>query len=106
MKRRFLNWWQNVRANYLNREALSSHWYYYKMGYWMDDHGALTEESRDKCPPNIFLFAWEMLGWALAGIACIFLDHKWEEDGHAGPDSGWIEMNCTRCGECHHTTLY
>ena len=32
---------------------------------------------------------------------CIFFGHKWIDEGSAGPDSGYIEMSCNRCGFSH-----
>lgn len=32
---------------------------------------------------------------------CRYFGHKWIDEGSAGPESGYIEMSCNRCGFSH-----
>ena len=29
---------------------------------------------------------------------CAVVGHKWQDNGHAGPESGCIDIGCARCG--------
>lgn len=43
----------------------------------------------------------------LAGAAvCKVRGHAWVDNGYGGPESGCIDMHCTRCGHGYHVTLY
>ena len=48
-----------------------------------------------------------LVGWLYGVTMCHFFDHRWEDQGHAGPDSGCVDMVCTRCGvSCGRVWLY
>lgn len=44
--------------------------------------------------------------WLVGAIVCHFLDHAWEDASHAGPESGNMDMYCSRCGKTFHHQLY
>ena len=44
--------------------------------------------------------------WTFKRVWCRITDHKWVDEGYAGPDSGAIVMVCQRCDETHCTQLY
>ena len=39
-------------------------------------------------------------------LICDKFGHKYVDYGHAGPDSGPIDLECSRCGYSHHEQLY
>jgi hypothetical protein len=39
-------------------------------------------------------------------IPCRIWGHAWMEESHCTPDSGSIDMDCARCGEGFHVSLY
>ena len=51
-------------------------------------------------------YIWTDIKDRISPIICRFFGHDWMEDGYAGPDSGWMSMDCRRCGKSHYHTLY
>jgi len=49
---------------------------------------------------------WGRIGYGILRIVCRWKGHRWVDTGHAGPDSGSMGANCTRCGDGWHITLY
>ena len=43
--------------------------------------------------------------WLLAAEMAV-CDHYWKDESYGGPDSGCIDMTCTKCGASFHETLY
>jgi len=52
------------------------------------------------------LFILASLRNAQANYRCRTQGHKFEDYGDAGPESGVIDVQCTRCGYSDHTQLY
>ncbi len=42
----------------------------------------------------------------IQSLPCRWKGHAWEDHGYAGPESGAIDMECSRCGKCFHVQLY
>jgi hypothetical protein len=57
-----------------------------------DRSGCIREEME-----SIYNFLCCARALAL-GAVCALLGHAWIDNGFGGPDSGCIEMECTRCG--------
>lgn len=49
---------------------------------------------------------WQMVADYVAQYYCQWRGHKWEDVSTAGPDSGNVTIECSRCGESHRTVLY
>jgi hypothetical protein len=44
-------------------------------------------------------FKWDFsIIHLVSRIICKIKGHKWIDEGSAGPESGYIEMSCDRCG--------
>ena len=50
--------------------------------------------------------AFNLMIWNVKFMICQKIGHKWEDYSHAGPDSGSIDMECSRCGHSYHHCLY
>lgn len=44
--------------------------------------------------------------WIFKALRCTFTDHVWVDDSSAGPESGNMDMYCSRCGLHFHHQLY
>lgn len=60
---------------------------------WLDD--ALNEP---RWPEVLSWLVRSRLTWAVEAALCRLLGHRLEDDGHAGPESGCIDLQCRRCG--------
>lgn len=56
--------------------------------------------------PCIGIFVIDLLNFASATLTCKIHGHTLTDEGYAGPDSGCIDLRCSRCGWSHHHTLY
>ena len=53
-----------------------------------------------------YLFITSSVRNGLAVVLCRQYGHKFEDDSHAGAESGVIHVDCVRCGQQHHHQLY
>jgi hypothetical protein len=62
-------------------------------------------EGRSK-PVAYLLATVYTVKWAVGAAVCAWRGHAWVDDSVATPDSGNMDMRCTRCGESFHHQLY
>ena len=72
--------------------------------------GHYNELNKRLLFPRLTALYW-MLGsplrfQPLRELVCSKAGHSLVEEGFAGPESGCMEMSCTRCGESWGRTLY
>ncbi len=53
-----------------------------------------------------FVTAGAYVAQGMAMLVCRMRGHMWVDAGYGGPESGCVDMHCTRCGYSHHVTLY
>ena len=56
--------------------------------------------------PSILGFVWTWSKYWVLYLRCRYFGHRWESDDFASPDSGYMGVTCTRCGESHGQWLY
>lgn len=61
---------------------------------------------RHSPPVARFLATCDAIRWLVAMARCHFGDHQYEDNSSAGPESGNMDMFCSRCGYCFNHTLY
>ena len=54
----------------------------------------------------VLLHGWRGVWECILSLKCKWKGHDWEDNSHAGPDSGNISMDCKRCGYSFTTWLY
>lgn len=48
----------------------------------------------------------EILHVGVTSILCKLLGHSFQDTSFGGPEGGYVEVTCSRCGHSTHTTLY
>ena len=54
----------------------------------------------------MLLFVWYVSQDLLRRQRCAIVGHRWLERSYAGPDNGYFELECVRCGCGVHKVLY
>lgn len=88
------------------RRYLKEVWSMVQLDAWMN--------GGDEPTPSRFRFAIETARVVLADVwhlvivntLCRLRGHDWLVEGHAGPESGYEDFECRRCGEGHHIVYY
>jgi hypothetical protein len=63
--------------------------------YELDMYFNNTKESK---LVFIIKYIFENIHYKICNLICKIKGHKWEDEGSAGSESGYIEMCCNRCG--------
>lgn len=53
-----------------------------------------------------FVVLWANACMLAGMVICKVRGHAWVDNSYGGPESGCVDMHCTRCGHGHHVTLY
>lgn len=96
---------QSIRALIAGvREAVREHLMFLGM--------SAAYESRTRLGYRV-RYAWylaclpfDLLGQLAASNHCAMRGHDIEDHSYGGPESGCVDLQCTRCGWGHHVTLY
>lgn len=59
----------------------------------------------EKPEPAFVIYLRYIEFWARKA-ACRLFGHHWVDHSAASPNSGYVHIECLRCGESHHETLY
>lgn len=73
-----------------------------KQWLWMHSYGTYAFEcsliqKRATWIGYIFWFRWDIYHF-FKSLPCKFLGHNYYVSGHGGPNTGYDEATCTRCG--------
>lgn len=59
------------------------------------------------CKPVAYILATcSTAKYLIGAVVCSVRGHQWEDDSCVGPESGNMDMYCSRCGESFHHQLY
>jgi len=82
----------------------------WKVEYTNFKMGQYYSRGMDECKvPEIFdpfIFAMDIIHYKYLQFICTYKGHDWEDNSHASPESGNMDMYCKRCGETFHHILY
>jgi len=84
-----------IFENYLGSSLLKS----IKTDAWMS-----KEMEGDNYYLSLVQSFFSHLDFFIRLFVCKLKGHDWEDTSHADPDSGYISMDCRRCGQgfCHY----
>lgn len=75
-------------------------------GYVCDEYGYPIEWSEVQYRSRLFTITLTTIQMIFNLTICHFKGHALMDDSYGGPDSGCIDLTCTRCGYNFHQTLY
>jgi hypothetical protein len=106
------NWWRGLL---LDLQEIQECWFqnpqmwehdFYLWCYPDDGIGYEIAVARTKSRWWKFKFQCYRYWHLMKALRCAFGEHKWIDQSYGGPDSGCIDMYCSRCDKSFHHTLY